>query len=301
MSPSISVALVTRNRPESLRRTLTSLRCQDTQPAEIVVSDDSDEPHCYAVEALAQSFSCRYIRGPRRGLYANRNAAAMACTGTHVRSMDDDHEFPASHFLMCQRAVVADQHSVWIIGEFLLGAKQNGSPDCPGQLNARGYSSAPVDPDNCWSLACGASIFPRSIFSLGIMNAEFFRFGASYLEFGSRLSWLGKRIRFLTNTHIIHHFDHTKRSYCDQREMLASQVFAMLCHSQMYKPCVKNKLLAMGEIMKIVMRRPRTARHSIPMALAAYFEQRSVAFRQKAQVESMSGVEGDHLKYGEEC
>ena len=39
----LSVALVTRNRPGSLQRALASLRSQNIQPFEAIVSDDPDE------------------------------------------------------------------------------------------------------------------------------------------------------------------------------------------------------------------------------------------------------------------
>src|SRR5687768_1983353 len=90
----ISVALVTRNRPESLERCLTSWRRQTVAPFEIVVSDDSDTTQTLAMQELASRFNCKYVRGPQRGLYANRNCAALACQGTHILSADDDHTHP---------------------------------------------------------------------------------------------------------------------------------------------------------------------------------------------------------------
>ena len=99
---SLSVALVTRNRPDSLQRTLRSLRAQDLQPFEVVVSDDSEPALAGATRDVALEHGCRYLTGPQRGLYANRNAAALACQGTHVRTMDDDHEFPGGHAAACR-------------------------------------------------------------------------------------------------------------------------------------------------------------------------------------------------------
>src|SRR4051794_2314477 len=94
----ISVALVTRNRPAGLKRVLSSLRSQEPQPFEVVVSDDSTEEEWRtANQGIASQFGCRYQAGPCRGLYANRNLAARACRGTHIRSMDDDQEFPPHH------------------------------------------------------------------------------------------------------------------------------------------------------------------------------------------------------------
>src|SRR3954454_3566516 len=96
----LSVALVTRNRPDSLRRTLESLKQQSLQPYEVIISDDSDNETLIAVNnELAQKYSCRYIKGPGKGLYANRNFVARHCSGTHIRTMDDDHEFPENHLV----------------------------------------------------------------------------------------------------------------------------------------------------------------------------------------------------------
>src|SRR3954471_12844764 len=101
MASSISVALVTRNRPDSLERTLRSLRAQETQPLEVVISDDSDPDQSAESSPVAEEHGCRYEPGPRRGLYANRNAVARLCRGTHIRTMDDDHEFPPGHWAAC--------------------------------------------------------------------------------------------------------------------------------------------------------------------------------------------------------
>ena len=91
---SLSVALVTRNRAASVRRCLESWRRQTVSPDEIVVSDDSDDHLADETARVAAAFGCKYIRGPRKGLYANRNHASLACAGTHILSADDDHTHP---------------------------------------------------------------------------------------------------------------------------------------------------------------------------------------------------------------
>src|SRR5215831_14404511 len=116
-SISLSVAVIARNRPESLQRALASLRDQDAQPFEIIVSDDSDDQFVSEIQRIAQKFDCRYVRGPRRGLYANRNFAALHCSGTHIRTMDDDHFLPSNHLAQCLRAVGQDPAAIWTTGE----------------------------------------------------------------------------------------------------------------------------------------------------------------------------------------
>jgi glycosyltransferase involved in cell wall biosynthesis len=268
---SLSVALVTRNRPASLERTLRSLQPQRSQLTEVIISDDSTAEHSREVERIAHNYDCQYIRGPQRGLYANRNHAARACRGTHIRTMDDDHEFPEAHVEECFKALQHDSSSIWIIGEYYPGdTNRSVPPPCPGQLVARGFSVAPPDPEDCWAISDGATIYPRSIFDCGIFYVESIKFGAGYLEFGSRLHWLGYRIRQLLTTYVIHHFDPAARSFMDAEGEMMSRFFAMLCHSWIYQRRVTNKTLSVLEMTKEVFRHGDLARRAVNQALGQY-------------------------------
>jgi len=254
----LSVALVTRNRPKSLDRCLRSLRSQSIQPLEVVISDDSGDEFVSEVKAIADYWDCRYISGPRRGLYANRNHVALVCKGTHIRTMDDDHEFPEQHIEICLDAVQSDPSSVWFIGEYTPTQKIGNTPHpCPGQLHPRGFSFMPKDTQNCWAIADGASIYPKKIFESGLRFVEYYKFGASYLEWGSRLYYLGYRIRHLDSTYIIHHFDPQNRSFMDREIDQSSRLFAMLCHSLIYQSNFKNQYLLSYEIFKQFVFSPR--------------------------------------------
>ena len=265
--PRISVALVTRNRPDSLLRTLSSLVRQDVQPFEVIVSDDSDDSIAGEVKAIVEEHGFRYLRGPRRGLYANRNHIALACTGTHIRTMDDDHEFPASHFQACEEALQNDPTAIWIISEFLPNEKP-GIPSCPGQLHPRGFSITPTDPNDCWAISDGASLYPITIFQRGIQYAEYYKFGAAYLEFGSRLRWLGYKIRLLPSTYVVHHYDPNARSYMNKGIDASSRFFASLCHSFIYQPKFRNKVLCCLEITRQVVL--ANAYGSLQSAISSY-------------------------------
>lgn len=254
-SYTLSVALVTRNRLDSLRRTLVSLCAQSVQPYEVVVSDDSDDSHAEEIRAIVKEFGFRYLRGPRRGLYANRNHVVRMCSGTHVRSMDDDHEFPPGHFEQCMSAIRSDPRSVWIIGEFLpqhLGA--NSTPGCPGEWQAAGYSAMPSDPQNCAAISDGASLYPMGIFSRGLRFSEDYKFGAAYLEFGWLLKHLGYRIRFLKTTHIIHHYDEGARSWMSEEINSGAAVYASFCLCRVYRPSWRNKAGTFKLLIRTLMR-----------------------------------------------
>jgi glycosyltransferase involved in cell wall biosynthesis len=276
----LSVALVTRNRPESLARTLRSLRAQQVQPFELVVSDDSDAEHLERTRQVALEHGARHLIGPHRGLYANRNASAACCEGTHVRTMDDDHEFPSGHMAACLRAVQREPDTVWIIGECLPGEEAGAQPwVCPAQLHPRGHSSIPPPGSRIWAIADGAAIYPREIFDRGLRFSESFPFGAAYLEWGSRLHWLGYQIRHLDETFVIHHFDPAARSIDNHRYNAGSRLFAGMCHSFIYQPSPRNRALTVAELAATARRRRLVGVYAALDAIRAYRAQRRLSLQ----------------------
>lgn len=222
----LSIALVTRHRPESLRRALTSLRAQDAQPFEIVISDDSDDPA--AAAEIAREFGARHVAGPRRGLYANRNAAALACGGTHIRTMDDDHTLPPGHLRLCLEAVEREPQAVWTCGEkSFLDGKPNTFTEHAAQLHPSGAAHAVKDPDDNWAIADGATIYPREVFQRGFRFIEEFGYGSSYLEFGALLYARGWRSRCIPGAFVEHH----DQAVAQSRRAPLSCLYASLCYN----------------------------------------------------------------------
>ncbi len=250
----LSVALVTRNRPDSLRRCLSSLRAQDVSPHEIVVSDDSDPDHIDRSRAAAEEAGAGWQAGPRRGLYANRNAAAAACTGTHVRSMDDDHTFPPGHLATCLEAIARDSRAVWACDESgFLDGRLHAPHQAAAQLHPAGIGGPVSDENDCWAIADGATIYPREIFLHGHRMVEHFSYGSSYLEFGAFLYRHGWRSRLLRTTWIEHRAEAATLASGDPR----SRLFASLCFNLHFRP---NPLVAARYLGPQVVRRPALLR-----------------------------------------
>jgi glycosyltransferase involved in cell wall biosynthesis len=248
----ISVALVTRNRPESLRRTLTSLRQQEFSFYEIIISDDSDNEELAKLNCLlASEFNCFYFRGPQNGLYANRNFVAKMCKGTHIRTMDDDHEFPSDHFLRCREAISRDPHAIWTIGEYYPYDQHRPLPaPVPGQLHPRGYSYPPKKMDSYFGISCGASIYPKTIIDKKMLNSEAYLFGILYLEYGAKLVSAGCKIKYIDNTYVIHHYDPQQRSFVSSEINSGARLFSMFLLSFRYQRTVLNKMLTIAEVAK---------------------------------------------------
>jgi glycosyltransferase involved in cell wall biosynthesis len=258
MTPSLTVAIVTRNRAWSLERLLTSLEPQRTQSVEVLISDDSDSRDAANTRELARAFGCRYMPGPRRGLYANRNASALEAQTTHVRTMDDDHELPPGHVDACLAAIEQDPEAIWTLSELRPDDPNgDGRGEVPGQLNARGFGEPPARGGACWAIADGATIYPRSIFTTGHLFVDDFAYGAAYLEFGSRLHSAGFRIRHLEETYVIHHV--ATRLTLDLRSDLASRFFAIFAHALVHQPTARNRVLMTAEIGKQLVIHPIVA------------------------------------------
>jgi glycosyltransferase involved in cell wall biosynthesis len=256
----LSVALVTRNRPESLRRCLASLRAQEAQPAEIVVSDDSANPADIEItRGLANEFNAIYRTGPRRGLYANRNFAALACTGTHVRTVDDDHTFPAGHFASCLEAARSDPRAIWTVGEIgYIDGKYFDRAETASQLHPAGVGCAIEDLDDNWGIADGSTIYPRDVFELGYRMVEDFSYGMSYLEFGAFLYRRGYRSRCVRGAYVEHHADLATVT----RDHPESRLFASLCYNLYFRPSAFRTLRYIGPIL---CRKPSLIPHVRPL------------------------------------
>ncbi len=242
----ISVALVTRNRPESLDRCLRSLRSQEAgRQLEVVVSDDSDEELAVSARSVAERWGCRVVVGPRRGLYANRNRAARECTGSHVRTMDDDHEFPEGHFRAVQGAVESDPESIWSIGEYHRTVRADAPLHVPGEIQPRGFCKAPADPGDSFAISDGACVYPRRIFEKHRF-LEVLPFGPLYQEFGARLRALGYRMRACSATYVIHHFFPDARSFNDERMEEQAHLLASYLTYGCYLASTRQKWECLG-------------------------------------------------------
>jgi glycosyltransferase involved in cell wall biosynthesis len=202
----LSVALVTRDRPESLERGLASLRAQNVQPFEVIVSDDSTVEYMRATRAVATKYGCIYYAAPHRGLYANRNFAAQQCRGTHIRTMDDDHILPPDHLAKCLQAVSTDPSAIWTTGEIgYLNGEAAGIAETANQLGPAGVGERIANPDDNWGIADGSTVYPREVFDRGFRMVEGFGFGSSYLEFGAYLYANGWKCRCVRGAKIEHH------------------------------------------------------------------------------------------------
>jgi glycosyltransferase involved in cell wall biosynthesis len=240
-SITLSVALVTRNRVDSLLRCLQSWAAQEVAPFEIVVSDDSDDRTAGQVRQLCERFNCIYTRGPCRGLYANRNHAALACRGSHILTADDDHTHPVDYLKNVLMTVAQDPLRVWIFAE-----RYPFDPEsvltCPPELHRSGSGCSPADPSNCAAIADGSSVYPRQIFDQGLRYDESYGFGGMWYLWGKLLVKRGWRISFSDRTFIWHHLLTDGREYDVQalQQHLECNMYVLFVNAWWINPGLAN-------------------------------------------------------------
>lgn len=258
MQPVLSIALVTRNRPDSLKRTLESLKNQEVYPFEIVISDDSDNLVLKQRNILlAKQYGCIYVEGPQKGLYANRNFVAKNCCGTHIRTMDDDHEFPKNHIRECIKAIELEPETIWTIGEYYPKDKDKPIPSpVAGQLHPRGFAYVPKNMNDYYGISCGGTIYPKNVIERNILNCEYYKFGMMFLEYGARLKKIGYVIKPLRSTYLIHHAEQTAATELPKQIINEARLFSMLCLSFWHFPTFGNKVKTSCQILyELIVRR----------------------------------------------
>jgi glycosyltransferase involved in cell wall biosynthesis len=264
----LSIAIVTRNRPDSLQKTLDSLSIQNAQPFEIIISDDSDSDEMIeANKKVALIYGAKHILGPQKGLYANRNFVARHSLGTHFRTMDDDHEFPDNHIAICLEAIEQNADAIWTIGEYCSPDPNRSLPaPVPGQLHPMGYSYSPTDMSTYFGISCGATIYPKKVVEKNVLNLETYMFGILYLEYGSRLYNKGYTLKHLNTTFIIHHSDINNRSISSMKIINGAKVFCMFMLSFYHQRSIKNIAFTYYAILKELL----TKKYTLSLVFESY-------------------------------
>ena len=107
-APVFSIVLPTYNRPELLRRAISSVCRQTFQDFELIVVDDGSTVPCCSGFAEPGDPRIRLIRNPSNiGVAGARNVGIEAARGTYISFLDDDDEYQSS-FLSSTHACLKD-------------------------------------------------------------------------------------------------------------------------------------------------------------------------------------------------
>ena len=129
----IAAGIITRNRPELLKRTILSLQQSEYPISRIVVCDDSTD-EATALMLAAEFPDVHWTEGPRRGRSANRNNVIRAAASEYVVVSDDD-VLVDPHFIvktMAQAVISPD-------GMFFTATGQDGQIILPLAMSFLGF------------------------------------------------------------------------------------------------------------------------------------------------------------------
>ena len=146
-APTVAAVIVTRNRIGMLRDTLNSILKSRFPVSEIIVSDDSSNDE--TAKMLSAEFpQAIYIRGPQRGISANRNRGMSIANSDFILLSDDDMLLdPEFVGLGLQKARESNASLVFTaIDNF-------GSHVLPNTLGFLGFSDKPYAPGQAYNTA----------------------------------------------------------------------------------------------------------------------------------------------------
>jgi glycosyltransferase involved in cell wall biosynthesis len=202
---SLSLCICTRNRPEDLRRCLQSVADGGRLPDQVIVSDDGDAGK--TVEEIADAFPfVMYLRGPKLGLGANRNACIALVTSRYVAFVDDDVVVSEGFIEEARRlsAQYADRQPLPILtGVEYKHTAEGTSRVEPGNADFWGFQRLP--PNGTYrAIVINASIFPAVLFRQALFDSQL-RYGSDEIDIARHATALGYPILFEASLHVDHY------------------------------------------------------------------------------------------------
>jgi GT2 family glycosyltransferase len=174
---------------------LTSALSSGDAVAEVVVADDGDSDGPL-IDAFKGDRRLHYLRGPRRGLGANRNAALAVARSPHVLFLDDD-ALVSRSFLERWRAALRSQPEHWRDRLIFTGGELQGAlPVYAGDQSFLGFQSRIYRPKEARrTVVMNAAVFPRELFR-HVRFDEQLVYGYDEVDLTTRAVAAGYRIVF---------------------------------------------------------------------------------------------------------
>ncbi|MGH2906348.1 MAG: glycosyltransferase family 2 protein [Solirubrobacterales bacterium] len=237
--PRISVCICTRNRPSELVGCLASIRASRYPVGQVIVSDDGDDARARAV--CEEAGEIAYLRGPKRGLCANRNNALAAVAGTHVLFLDDDARLAPDflEFALAKIAAAVDGDRVIVTGR---EQRPNGHETAAREQSFLGFQEVSYDEHSeLRTVVINAALFPAALFD-AIEFDEKIRYGYDEVDLTTRAVALGYRIVSAPQAVNLHRKSEDARDGYDA-EVDASRLYVTF---KRYASTDRSRLRALG-------------------------------------------------------
>lgn len=201
--PTLSICICTSGRPVELERCLASIVAASHLPGEVVVSDDSTDAGVTRVvrDIVEQYPVARYLKGPSRGLCANRNHVIRHATCSHVSLIDDDATV-APDFVVHLLGRIARRSEVVFTGNVI---ESGSAPQPPTNPTFLGHFGRPVRAgDRLENIQLNCNVLPRKAFDAAVFD-ESITYGYEDTDLCAQLLAAGFEIVYapeLVNTHL---------------------------------------------------------------------------------------------------
>lgn len=203
---SLTIGIITKDRPNFLKKCLKNKYKNLSKNISILVSDDSivDE-NIKNNKMLCRRYKAIYIEGPRKGLYANRNNIMNNVNTSHLLTCDDDHLYPDKFINTIISEIASYKNEILVIGEIKNTNLHYISEIMPKFLNEVGKISKNNNPNSIKGISCGSTIYPMSFINKKIRCDETYLFGRIWYIYALQiLKYTNFNIRFIKSTSIEH-------------------------------------------------------------------------------------------------
>ena len=199
-TPTVAAVIVTRNRPDLLRRTLVSFQATSHAFHEVIVSDDSTNTE--TLEMLQTEFPhVLHVEGPKRGISANRNKGMSMAKADYILLSDDDMLLDSS-FVELAVAQAAGARLALVF----CAVKEHDQAILPNALNFLGFSTKPYQLGTPYATANQQCFFLSRQLALEIPYDEIIEsYGYEEMDFAYRVAAHNVPIHCLpycVNTHL---------------------------------------------------------------------------------------------------
>ena len=200
----MAVCICTRNRALDLRGALASVQASTVRPHLLVVSDDSDADCTSEVARVCEEVpGVTYVRGPRRGLGANRNRCleVVQDSADYIVFIDDDARLSPDFLATGAEILEASRKPAILTGREM----KNGLEVTPHNLSFLGHQERdPRSLDDYHSIVINSTIFPSSLFQI-VRFDEALRYGSDEIDVCGQAEHEGFRIVYVPRLINEHH------------------------------------------------------------------------------------------------
>lgn len=203
---SLTIGIITKDRPDFLKKSLENKYKQSFKDFYILVSDDSTlKSNINKNKLLCKRYNAKYLIGPRKGLYANRNNIMDNIQSSHLLTCDDDHLYPNNFVKIIMEEINLHSNEILVIGEVKNKSCLDIRNYMPRYINEMGRISENQNPESMKGISCGSTIYPIEFLVMNIRCDETYLFGRMWYLFALQILKKTKfNIRFITNTSIDH-------------------------------------------------------------------------------------------------